>query len=151
MMEESIGVKIDTSEVRHGKEYKGSISFGNHKFHYELNFDVTPDELDRIADLNYEEARRCVYLHIIDTNGNPVTLDDRLQTFFVLSTSELAFGLYRNPQRRELSDISSATYPILHPEQYPALTGMGLNFGMEREFQIPTSPEFKKFLDDYKE
>ena len=146
MNKERIGVKICISEVMHGGEYRGTIRLDNQKFQYQLRFDVNPNELDRLADSDYEESMRNVHFLIRDTNGNQVTIDDMLKTSFMLSTCELAFDLFRNPQRNALFEKTTATYPIL--KQY--LSGIDIAFEMEKEFQMPISPELINFLDAYK-
>lgn len=56
MTGKNVRVRVDATQVVDGREYKGSVSFDDHRFQYNLKFGVPLDNLDDLAAVNLPAA-----------------------------------------------------------------------------------------------
>lgn len=93
MVNKTIDVKADVSEVSHGREYTGSISFNGMPFHYSYKFDLPIKELSRLEEGGSIEDK--IHLEIIGPDGKPLVVDDKSRTLIVAATWMLVDGFYK--------------------------------------------------------
>ena len=147
MTQENINVKADVTQVRDGSEYKGNISFDEHSFQYQLRFDLSISELDKLAERSPDALMSQIYLDVKDAKGRDVPLDDESKILLMGTAGRLAIEFYNNPQNRD----SYEGFLGESRKNESVSMGIQLSHVMKTEYEISRIPYLEKFLETCKE
>ena len=152
MINETIDVRADVTEVSHGTEYSGNISFNGVPFQYSYRLDLPISELRRLAQSGSINDK--VHFNVICPEGRPINVDDNCRVLFNLATEMLVQGIH---------DYQSSGFANLDPElrDYVGMflhssalgisaTGEPRGSTMQTSFQMKTTPELEQLLEAYR-
>ncbi|MFH1440250.1 MAG: hypothetical protein ABIG89_06785 [Candidatus Woesearchaeota archaeon] len=141
---ERITVKVDTTEIMDGVEYKGNITFDEHSFNYQLRFNVSIEQFsDQLSREKIEEVMKLVDITVTDSDGRAVALDDKTKTLFMATAGCLSIDLYYDPQRQEARNC-----PVIS-DSSSILSALGISeigHSLKLEYQINRIPELERLL-----
>ena len=151
MKNETIDIKVNLKQVTDGSEYKGSITFGEQTFHYEIRFGLPLNALDELADIGPDEFTKRTELKVTNSKERDVILDGTTKQLFMGTVGKLAIEFYMEPRTREAQDGFMGE--ALRGDPLGLLGGFieDAAIGMSIEYKLNRTPELEKFLESYRE
>ena len=156
MTNTTIDVSADVTELTHGTEYIGHISFDGVEFQYHLKCDLPIDRLRSLGEARNIEDK--VHFEVTEPDGQPLA-EKRAKEVIMVYASMLVNGIYRFQSsglrnlKPELSEL--VRMELYQPEIGIAAFGRPAGNKMQTSFQIDKASDIKScyletFLESYK-